>query len=98
MTPPFLDPWLKEHPATNVVRFTAMFYNFSWFWGADHKRLRDRYFDWGDYAMTVSPRALRLFKKRYGYGLTSCKGGATTRPTIRPRDGFGTISRSCTIL
>jgi beta-D-galactosyl-(1->4)-L-rhamnose phosphorylase len=48
-----------------------MFYNFSWFWGADHARLRDVYSDWGDYAMTVSPRALTLFAKRYGYRLTS---------------------------
>jgi beta-D-galactosyl-(1->4)-L-rhamnose phosphorylase len=67
----FLDRWLREHPDTKVVRFTSMFYNFSWFWGADHARLRDLYSDWGDYAMTVSPRALRLFAKKYGYRLTS---------------------------
>lgn len=67
----FLERWLREHPATKVVRFTSMFYNFSWFWGADHARLRDVYSDWGDYAMTVSPRALQLFEKRYGYRLAS---------------------------
>ncbi|HEY0945664.1 MAG TPA: 1,3-beta-galactosyl-N-acetylhexosamine phosphorylase [Opitutaceae bacterium] len=67
----FLGQWLKGHPDTSVVRFTSMFYNFSWFWGADHKRLRDVYSDWGDYEMTVSPRALRLFEKKYGYRLTS---------------------------
>ncbi|MBI5380920.1 MAG: 1,3-beta-galactosyl-N-acetylhexosamine phosphorylase [Opitutae bacterium] len=67
----FLDQWLREHPATSVVRFTSMFYNFSWFWGADRKTLRDVYSDWGDYAMTVSPRALNLFAKKYGYRLTS---------------------------
>jgi beta-D-galactosyl-(1->4)-L-rhamnose phosphorylase len=67
----FLEKWLREHPGTKVVRFTSMFYNFSWFWGADHARLRDVYSDWGDYAMTVSPRALRLFEKKYGYRLTS---------------------------
>jgi beta-D-galactosyl-(1->4)-L-rhamnose phosphorylase len=67
----FLDTWLREHPATKVVRFTSMFYNFSWFWGADRKTLRDVYSDWGDYAMTVSPRALRLFEKKYGYKLVS---------------------------
>lgn len=67
----FLEQWLREHPDTKVVRFTSMFYNFSWFWGADHARLRDVYSDWGDYAMTVSPRALKLFEQKYGYRLTS---------------------------
>lgn len=67
----YLEQWLREHPATKVVRFTSMFYNFSWFWGADHAKLRDVYSDWGDYAMTVSPRALKLFEKQYGYRLTS---------------------------
>lgn len=66
-----LEGWLRAHPATNVVRFTSMFYNFSWFWGADHARLRDVYSDWGDYAMTVSPRALTLFRQHHGYALTS---------------------------
>ncbi|QYM77735.1 1,3-beta-galactosyl-N-acetylhexosamine phosphorylase [Horticoccus luteus] len=67
----FLARWLTEHPDTNVVRFTSMFYNFAWFWGADHQRLRDVYSDWGDYAMTVSPRALVAFEKHAGYALCS---------------------------
>jgi len=67
----YLEQWLGDHPDTKVVRFTSMFYNFSWFWGADHVRLRDVYSDWGDYAMTVSPRALTLFAKQYGYQLTA---------------------------
>ncbi len=33
--------------------------------------MRDVYSDWGDYAMTVSPRALDRFAKQYGYRLTS---------------------------
>ena len=66
----FLKRWLDEHPETTVVRFTSMFYNFSWFWG-DDLDLRYIYSDWGDYAMTVSPRALRLFQKQFGYRLTS---------------------------
>jgi beta-D-galactosyl-(1->4)-L-rhamnose phosphorylase len=66
----FLAQWLQDHPDTTVVRFTSMFYNFTWFWGDDLK-LRYIYSDWGDYAMTVSPRALRLFEKAYGYRLTS---------------------------
>ncbi len=67
----FLDQWLREHPATRVVRFTSMFYNFSWFWGADRTTLRDVYSDWADYAMTVSPRALKLFARQYGCQLTA---------------------------
>jgi beta-D-galactosyl-(1->4)-L-rhamnose phosphorylase len=66
----FLEQWLDAHPTTAVVRFTSMFYNFTWFWGSE---LANRYLysDWGDYAMTVSPRALRLFQKEYGYALSS---------------------------
>ena len=67
----FLEKWLRERPDTKVVRFTSMFYNFSWFWGADRATLRDVYSDWADYAMTVSPRALRLFEKKFGYKLTA---------------------------
>jgi beta-D-galactosyl-(1->4)-L-rhamnose phosphorylase len=66
----FLKKWLEEHADTTVVRFTSMFYNFTWFWG-DDMNLRYIYSDWGDYEMTVSPRALRLFEKEYGYKLTS---------------------------
>lgn len=67
----FLERWLEEHRETKVVRFTSMFYNFSWFWGADQARLRDIYSDWGDYAMTVSPRALKRFESAYGCRLVS---------------------------
>lgn len=66
----FLKKWLDEHPDTTVVRFTSMFYNFTWFWGND-PNLRYIYSDWGDYEMCVSPRALRGFEKQYGYRLTS---------------------------
>lgn len=66
----YLDQWLKDHPQTTVVRFTSMFYNFTWFWG-DDPNLRFVYSDWADYAMTVSPRALKLFEKQFGYKLTS---------------------------
>lgn len=66
----FLEQWLKDHPQTSVVRFTSMFYNFTWFWG-DNPNLRFVYSDWADYAMTVSPRALKLFEKAKGYKLTS---------------------------
>jgi beta-D-galactosyl-(1->4)-L-rhamnose phosphorylase len=66
----YLEKWLADHPDTTVVRFTSMFYNFTWFWG-DDLNLRYIYSDWGDYAMTVSPRALKLFEQAKGYKLTS---------------------------
>lgn len=65
----FLEDWLRAHPDTGVVRFTSLFYNFSWFWGADHARQRDVYADWGDYAMSVSPRALTAFARSRGWRL-----------------------------
>ncbi|MEJ6952204.1 1,3-beta-galactosyl-N-acetylhexosamine phosphorylase [Natronospora cellulosivora (SeqCode)] len=66
----YLEKWLKEHPNTDVVRFTSMFYNFTWFWG-DDPNLRFRYADWGSYDFTVSPQALREFEKEKGYRLES---------------------------
>ena len=29
------EEWCETHPATTVVRFTSMFYNFVWIWGSD---------------------------------------------------------------
>ncbi len=66
----WMDKWCKEHPATNVVRFTSMFYNFVWIWGAD-ERNRNLFTDWGSYDFTVSPQALDEFEKAYGYALTT---------------------------
>lgn len=66
----WMDNWCKEHPQTNVVRFTSMFYNFVWVWGSDEKN-RNLFTDWGSYDFTVSPLALEQFRKQYGYELTS---------------------------
>ena len=40
----WFDQWLRDHPDTDVVRFTSMFYNFTWFWGDDLNR---RYLETG---------------------------------------------------
>ncbi len=66
----WLTDWCENHPATTVVRFTSMFYNFVWIWGDDERR-RTIYSDWGSYDYTVSPKALDDFEKAYGYALTS---------------------------
>lgn len=66
----WLKKWCEEHPSTTVVRFTSMFYNFVWIWGAD-ERDRSLFSDWGSYDFTVSPEALEAFEAEYGYALTS---------------------------
>ena len=66
----WLRNWCETHPATTVVRFTSMFYNFVWIWGSDARR-RERYSDWASYDFTVSPLALKEFEAKYGYAMTS---------------------------
>ncbi len=66
----YLDEWCVKHPATKVVRFTSMFYNFTWIWGADAKQ-RSIYTDWGSYDFAVNPIALDGFEAEYGYRLTA---------------------------
>ncbi len=66
----WMDTWCKEHPSTTVVRFTSMFYNFVWIWGAD-TRCRNLYSDWASYDFTVSDLALDLFAEQYGYTMTA---------------------------
>lgn len=66
----WMEDWCKSHPATTVVRFTSMFYNFAWIWG-DSLRNRSIFTDWASYDFTVSPLALNLFKEKFGYSLTA---------------------------
>ena len=66
----WLDGWCVSHPATTVVRFTSMFYNFVWIWGSD-ERNRNRFTDWSSYDFTVSPAMLESFEAEYGYRLTA---------------------------
>jgi len=64
----WLEDWCNDHPATTVVRFTSMFYNFPWIWGESQQN-RSLFSDWGSYDFTVSPMMLDEFKKEYGYEL-----------------------------
>jgi beta-D-galactosyl-(1->4)-L-rhamnose phosphorylase len=66
----FLQKWLDEHPMTDVVRFTSMFYNAAWFWG-DKPELKYIYSDWGAYDFTVNPKSMTEFEKLKGYLPTS---------------------------
>ncbi len=62
----WMDEWCKSHPATTVVRFTSLFYNFVWIWGADARNV-NRFTDWASYDFTVSLPALEAFEREYGY-------------------------------
>lgn len=66
----WLRDWCEKHPDTDVVRFTSLFYNFTWIWGSNVKK-PSIFSDWGSYDFTVSPRALHEFEKQYGYALTA---------------------------
>ncbi len=66
----WLTNWCKSHPATTVVRFTSMFYNFVWMWGSS-ARNRNLFTDWGSYDFTVSPKMLDDFAESCGYKLTA---------------------------
>ncbi len=66
----WLEQWCKAHPHTTVVRFTSLFYNFTWIWGSS-ERNRYLFTDWGSYDFTVSPAALKRFADEYGYPLTA---------------------------
>lgn len=66
----WMRSWCEKHPATTVVRFTSMFYNFVWIWGSDERK-RNMFTDWASYDFTVSPLALDEFENKYGYKMTS---------------------------
>ncbi|MFV0363841.1 MAG: 1,3-beta-galactosyl-N-acetylhexosamine phosphorylase N-terminal domain-containing protein, partial [Suipraeoptans sp.] len=57
--------WCETHPHTTVVRFTSLFYNFSWIWGSNDRN-RNLFTDWGSYDFAVSPKALSQFEEKYG--------------------------------
>lgn len=61
-----LEKWLTEHPKTDVVRFTTFFYNFDLIYNHLGK---ERQVNWFGYLGCVSPYALELFRKEYGYEL-----------------------------
>jgi len=65
----WMESWCQNHPQSNVVRFTSMFYNFVWIWGSNPNN-RHLFADWSSYDFTVSPKAFTLFSERFGYEMT----------------------------
>ena len=66
----WMRTWCEQHPQTDIVRFTSLFYNFVWIWG-ENPRLSNRFTDWASYDYTVSIAALDAFEKAYGYEMTA---------------------------
>lgn len=66
----WMKRWCETHPATTVVRFTSMFYNFVWIWGSS-ERNRQLFSDWGSYDYTVSVPMLDAFAEENGYSMTA---------------------------
>lgn len=66
----WMENWCRTHPDTTVVRFTSLFYNFVWIWGASGRN-RNLFTDWGSYDFTVSEKALDDFAEEYGYSMTA---------------------------
>ena len=82
--------WLGDNPHVDVVRFTTFFYQFTLIF--NHQRL-EKVVDWMGYAVTVSPRALEDFAKKYGYRMRSedfidggSYGSSFVIPSRRQRD------------
>ena len=61
------ESWLKNHPKTDVVRFTTFFYCFDLMYNQLGK---EKAVNWFGYMATVSPAALEQFEKEYGYAMT----------------------------
>ncbi|MCD7841624.1 MAG: 1,3-beta-galactosyl-N-acetylhexosamine phosphorylase [Lachnospiraceae bacterium] len=62
----YLVQWLKDNPATDVVRFTTFFYHFTLVF---NDRKKEKFVDWFGYGATVSVKALEEFEREYGYAL-----------------------------
>ncbi|MGI6019399.1 MAG: 1,3-beta-galactosyl-N-acetylhexosamine phosphorylase [Marvinbryantia sp.] len=62
----YLIQWLKDNPATDVVRFTTFFYHFTLVF---NNHAKEKFVDWFGYGATVSVKALEEFEKEYGYAL-----------------------------
>ena len=62
-----MEKWLKENPDVTVVRFTTFFYNF---FIVNVTGLKQRIWDWHNYAMTASPAMFDLFYKETGVKIT----------------------------
>ena len=82
--------WLDDNPATDVVRFTTFFYQFTLLFD---QHAREKVVDWFGSSCTVSPQALDDFEAQYGYRLrpedfvdAGCYNSAWRMPGKAQRD------------
>ena len=64
----YLQQWLIDNPATDVVRFTTFFYHFTLIF---NRHAKEKFVDWCGYGASVSPQALLAFEKEKGYKLSA---------------------------
>lgn len=63
-----LRDWLMANPHTDIVRFTTFFYHFTLLF---NRLGKEKYVDWFGYTASVSPEAIDMFEKEYGYRPTA---------------------------
>lgn len=59
-----LERWMKEHPETDVIRYTTFFHQFTLMFD---QYAREKFVDWFGYSASVSPYILEKFEKEVGY-------------------------------
>lgn len=59
-----LKQWIKENPATDVVRFTTFFHQFTLVF---NEFAKEKFVDWFGYSASVSPYILEQFEQEAGY-------------------------------
>lgn len=59
-----LERWMKEHPETDVIRYTTFFHQFTLMFD---RYAREKFVDWFGYSASVSPYILEKFEKEVGY-------------------------------
>lgn len=84
----FLDCWCKDHPRTDVVRFTSLAYHFPNIYNNEAK---PRYRDWSGYLDCISPTAIEAFENEKGYRLTAedfVRAGTYNDMTLPPSQKY----------
>ncbi len=59
-----LERWMKEHPETDVIRYTTFFHQFTLMFD---EYAREKFVDWFGYSASVSPYILKKFEAEVGY-------------------------------
>jgi len=92
----YLEGWLRDwcvaNPQSNVVRFTALFYNFAWIWGSD-PRNRHLFTDWASYDLRSAQRPWTTLPENTVIAYARrilCARANTMQPTVCQPSASGT--------